>query len=370
MCAMNERTRSLLQPLNLAGLFTLAAVGMAFRWMPDERLPWAIALLVVYAVLLLAMDFLPRVGWLRPIQLTLMPLIALTLVWMDPKPSVAPVLLVVWTAVMAAATPLRVTALAVIAADIAFWFLLRADGHSAPLTVVMIHAGFQLFAALCAWYAVSAERARDQLALVNADLLATRALLADSARDNERLRMARELHDVAGHKLTAMTLNLRALAADPAFAGRSEIAIAQRLSTELLSDIRGIVQAMRHDRGLDLGTALRALAAPMPRPSLRLDVADSVRVTDPATAEAVLRLVQEALTNSARHADADIVQVSLDCEGDRLHIRVEDDGQLRGAIREGNGLSGMRERVLAAGGQLAFARSERGSLRIDASLPA
>jgi len=367
---MDERLRTLLQPLNLAGLFTLVAVGMGFRWMPDERLASAIALLGLYALLMLSCDIWPRRTWLRPVQLTLMPLIALTLVWMDARTSVAPVLLVVWTAVMAAATPLRVTAMAVVAADTAFWFILRADGHGAPLTVVMIHGGFQLFAALCAWYAVSAERARDQLALVNADLLATRALLADSARDNERLRVARELHDVAGHKLTAMTLNLRALAADPAFANRSEIAIAQQLSTELLSDIRGIVQAMRHDHGLDLGTALRALAAPLPRPSLRLTVAESVRVTDPATAEAVLRLVQEALTNSARHADADIVKVTLDCDGDRLHIRVEDDGVLRGAIREGNGLSGMRERVVAAGGHVAFGRSDRGSLRIDASLPA
>lgn len=142
--------RSLLQPLNLAGLFTLVAVGMAFRWMPAYLLPWAIALLALYAVLMLAVDFLPRVGWFRPVQLTLMPLIALTLVWIDPKPSVAPVLLVVWTAVMAAAMPLRITAMAVIAADIAFWFVLRDDGHSAPLTVVFIHAGFQLFAALCA----------------------------------------------------------------------------------------------------------------------------------------------------------------------------------------------------------------------------
>jgi len=367
---MNERLRALLQPLSLAGLFTLAAVGMAFRWMPDDRLPWAIGLLGLYAFLLLATDMWPRRVWIRPLQLALMPVIALTLVWLDPRPSVAPVLLVVWTAVMATAMPLRITAMAVIAADIGFWLVLRGDGHKAPLTVVLIHVGFQLFAALCAWYAVSAERARDQLALVNADLLATRALLADSARDNERLRVARELHDVAGHKLTAMTLNLRALAADPAFAARPEIAIAQQLSTELLSDIRGIVQAMRHDRGLDLGTALRALAAPMPRPLLRLHVAESVRVTDPATAEAVLRLVQEALTNSARHADADFVQVSLDCKGERLHIRVEDDGQLRGAIREGNGLSGMRERVVAAGGNVAFGRSERGSLRIDASLPA
>ncbi|MEL2266475.1 histidine kinase, partial [Klebsiella pneumoniae] len=81
----------------------------------------------------------------------------------------------------------------------------------------------------------------DDLARVNADLLATRALLADSARDAERLRLARELHDVAGHKLTAMRLNLRALAADPVLAGREGLVLAEQLSGELLADIRQVV---------------------------------------------------------------------------------------------------------------------------------
>jgi signal transduction histidine kinase len=370
MAAMKERLRTLLQPLNLAGLFTLVAVGMALRWMPPERLPYGLALVVAFGALLLVTDMWPRVTWLRPVSIVLMPLIALTLIWLDPRPSVAPVLLVVWTAVMALTISLRTTMIAVVVVDIAYYFLLRSDDHSAPLTVVFIHGGFQAFAALCAWYAASAERARDALARVNADLLATRALLADSARDNERLRVARELHDVAGHKLTAMTLNLRALAADPAFAGRQEIVVAQQLSSELLADIRGIVQAIRHDRGLDLGTALRALAAPLPRPSLRLSIDDSVHVTDPAVAEAILRLVQEALTNSIRHADADVVQVRLSCDAGRLHIRVEDDGCVRGVLREGNGLAGMRERIVAAGGSLDLSRSARGALRIEASLPA
>ncbi|HEY5804692.1 MAG TPA: histidine kinase [Lysobacter sp.] len=367
---MKERLRTLLQPLNLAGLFTLVAVGLALRWMPSERLPYGLALVASFGVLLLVTDVWPRVTWLRPLTVVLMPLIALTLIWLDPRPSVSPVLLVVWTAVMALSYPVRITVLAVVLVDIAYYFLLRSDDHSAPLTVVMIHGGFQAFAALCAWYATSAEQARDALARVNADLLATRALLADSARDNERLRVARELHDVAGHKLTAMTLNLRALAADPAFVGRQEIAIAQQLSSELLTDIRGIVQAIRHDRGLDLATALRALAAPMPRPALRLDIDDNVQVNDPAVAEAILRLVQEALTNSARHADADVVRVALTCNAGRLCIQVEDDGHVRGAVREGNGLAGMRERIVAAGGSLALSTSARGALRIEASLPA
>src|SRR3546814_9361629 len=53
------------------------------------------------------------------------------------------------------------------------------------------------------------------------------------------------------------------------------------------------------------------LAAPLPRPALRLEIDDDVQVTDPGVAEAILRLVQEALTNSARHADADVVHVRL-----------------------------------------------------------
>ena len=141
------------------------------------------------------------------------------------------------------------------------------------------------------------------------------------------------------------------------------------MSAELLGDIRNVVQALRDSSGLDLGTALRALAAPMPRPVLDLAIDDDVHISDPMVAEAVLRLVQEALTNSARHADADTVRVSLQREGQRLAINVEDDGRVHGNIREGNGLSGMRERLAAAGGTLALSTTPRGSLRIDASLP-
>ena len=223
---------------------------------------------------------------------------------------------------------------------------------------------------LCRRLGVSeATLRRDLRALVNADLLATRALLADSARDAERLRVARELHDVAGHKLTAMTLNLRALAADPALAERRELAIAQQMSSELLGDIRNVVQALRDTRGLDLATALRALAAPMPTPTMALSIDDDVHVTDASTAETVLRLVQEALTNSARHAGADTVRVSLKRDGRRLAVSVEDDGHVSGNLQEGNGLAGMRERIAAADGTMALSTNGRGALRIDASLP-
>lgn len=368
---MSITLRQLLQPLHLAGLCTLFAVGLSLRWVPPQHALTAWALLLGFALCFVGHDLVPpRLAVLRHAVLVLQPLLALVLVWLTPRIGTAQVLLVIWTAVLAMAWPPRITLAAVALADGVIYLILRTAGHDNPLTVTLLYAGFQAFAALTAHYAMSAERSRDALARVNADLLATRALLAESARDSERLRVARELHDVAGHKLTAMTLNLRALAADPALAGRHEIAIAQQMSAELLGDIRNVVQALRDSRGLDLGTALRALAAPMPRPTLRLAIADDVQVNDPATAEAVLRLVQEALTNSARHADADSVHVSLRREGERLAVTVEDDGHVRGGIvREGNGLAGMRERIVAIAGTLALSTTPRGALRIDASLP-
>lgn len=362
--------RDLLQPLDLAGLLTLFAVGLALRWMPAEDLWLGWSLLAAFTLAFLCRGLcLRRSPVLGHLLLALMPVAAVLLVYLDPRKGVAQVLLVVWVAMVAALWPPRVVIGAVVVIDVAVYLVLRDAAHPAPLTVTLLYAGFQGFAALTAHYASTAERARDQLARVNADLLATRALLADSARDAERLRVARELHDVAGHKLTAMTLNLRALAADPAFAARDEVRLAQQLSGELLGDIRNVVQALRDTRGLDLVTALHALAAPLPRPRLQLDIAADLQVTDPATAETVLRVVQEALTNSARHGEAGTVHVRMQREGPCLRLDIEDDGRLRAPLREGNGLAGMRERIDAAGGMLSLSVGTRGALRIAAELP-
>ena len=368
---MRRRLSGILHPFTVAGLFTWGAVALSLRWFKPEQQVIAWCALLLYLLALLAHGLVrDRHRRSADALLWLEAICALALVWLDPGVGTAQVLLVIWTAQIAANWPPRGAIAAVVAADVVVYWIVRSAGHSSsPLTVVALYAGFQAFAALCAYYAVSAESARDRLALVNADLLATRALLADSARDAERLRVARELHDVAGHKLTALTLNLRALATDPAFTDRRELAVAQKMAAELLGDIRNVVQALRDSSGLDLGTALRALAAPMPRPSLQLRIDDDVHINDPAVAEAVLRLVQEAMTNSARHAEAGIVWVALARAGNCLSVKVEDDGYVRGTIREGNGLSGMRERLAAAGGTLALSTTARGALRIEASLP-
>lgn len=370
MGSMRSRLSALLQPLHWAGLGTLAVVALSLRGLDGERAAIALAVLAAFALAFVLHDAAERrSGAAGCSVLAVQGALALALVALAPMSGTAQILLVIWIAGVAGSASTRVAlAVALVANAIALGMLVRA-GHPAPWLSTLLYAGFQAFAALCAHYAAAAERARDALARVNADLLATRALLADSARDAERLRVARELHDVAGHKLTALALNLRALAADRALASRPELAIAQRMSAELLADIRNVVHALRDAHGLDLATALHALAAPLPRPRLELEIDGSVRVDDPALADTVLRLVQEALTNSARHTDAGCVHVALRDTRGALVLEIEDDGRMRAPLREGNGLSGMRERVEERGGRLRLARSVRGALRIEAELP-
>ena len=357
--------------MTLAGVFTLAAVALGLRFLPPDVLPAAAAALAGYAGGFLFFAVGPE-GWHRRrlLALAAMAGLCLLLAWLTPRLGTAQVLLVVWVACATNVLPPRWLIAAAALLNVVFYLMMVHHEFGAPFTMTLINIGFQSLAGLCVHYARRAEESRDALARVNADLLATRALLADSARDAERLRVARELHDVAGHKLTAMKLNLRALASDPSLAAREEVRIAQQLSTELLDDIRDVVQALRDARGLDLQTAIRALAAPLPRPALALHIEEGVKVDDPAIAEALLRIVQECLTNAARHANADTLTVSLSNEDAGMHLRIEDDGRLKGGVREGNGLSGIRERVAALGGELRLGSNATGGLRVDVRLPA
>ncbi|MEI2432303.1 histidine kinase [Lysobacter yananisis] len=361
--------RTLLQPLNLPAVLSWLGVGLSLPYDRATQGPLVWTVMAVFLFAFLGDELVGTARARRGFWFSLQATTALAICYLAPRGGAAPALLVILVAQLAMSYPLRRVVAMTAALNLALYLILSTAGNRGALIITLCFIGFQGFAVLVAHYARGAEQARDRLALVNADLLATRALLADSARDAERLRMARELHDVAGHKLTAMMLNLRALAAEPDLAERREVQVAQQLAGELLGDIRSVVQALRDARGLDLATALRALAAPLPRPALELDLDDELNLTDPALAETLLRVVQEALTNAARHADAARLRVALHRDGAALELRIADDGRVHAPLREGNGLSGMRERVAAAGGELDFSLSPEGAMRIHARFP-
>ena len=358
---------ALRHPLTLAALLTWATVAMTLHLGQTDHLAlrWGCALLFLAAYL--ATLLYPAHERLRHWLLLVEAGSALGLAMLPGSGSgIAPALLVLLAAQAAATWPLRQALLLMGLANVALYLLLR-PMHTQPLLVVLSFASFQGFAMLTVHYARVAEQARDRLTLAHADLLATRALHADTLRDAERLRLSRELHDVAGHKLTALRLHLRALANEPG--ASDQLKLCGQLSAELLGDLRAVVQALRDTGQLDIATALRAVAAPLPRPRLELEIDASVRIDNPELAHVLLRCVQEALTNSARHSQASQLRVQLSQQPQALLLCIDDDGQLAGQPRPGNGLTGMGERVRELGGQLQIRRAPAGNLQLLASFP-
>lgn len=238
---------------------------------------------------------------------------------------------------------------------------------SALISLAQIGA-FQAFAALTGHYAGSREQAREHLAQVNAELMATRRLLEESARAGERLKLSRELHDVAGHSLTALKLNLARLARDPALAGREEIVLSAQLADDLLAQIRQVVGALRAHDGLDLRAALLALGRPVPGVRIDMDIEDGLRVDDIDQAEALLRCAQEAITNALRHGRARHIRLRLQRDGTGLALTIDNDGLAPSRVDEGNGLTGMRERLAAIGGRLEIEPTPPRGLRVVARI--
>ncbi len=376
---MWTRLRPLFEPMNLAAYLAWGAIGsllwnghapanspfaLAHQWQ------WLVALHAAFLVLFVARELSSaRPAWVRALILAQV-LVALVASTLSPF-SALPVLLVIAMAQLASVLAVPTLAIAFVAVNALLFLVLRNLWHSAtPVFGVLLNASFQLFAMVVAWYAVSAQRSRDELALVNIDLLATRSLLADRARDSERLRLSRELHDVAGHKLTALKLNLAALRREPTLSQHESLAMCARLVDELLGDIRALVRQMRLHDGIALDEMLQRLGEPFPRPRLRIEMDPKLRVPNFEQAEAVLRTVQEALTNAARHGGADNLWLRVHQDGDRLQLELRDDGRGGGGeLHHGAGLIGMRERLEAVGGGMDVGRIPDGGVRLLAWLP-
>lgn len=143
---------------------------------------------------------------------------------------------------------------------------------------------------------------------------------------------------------------------------------AQQLADSLLREIRGVVSQLRRHDGIDLPTALRALCQGFPGVVVQLDVDAALRVTDVERAEALLRAVQEALTNAVRHGRARQVKVRLWRDGDTVRLEVVDNGQGTAAIQPGHGLTGMRERLMAHAGDLHWNSAPGRGLRLQGHL--
>lgn len=236
-----------------------------------------------------------------------------------------------------------------------------------PLTVAAVGAWMTFAYAAGSLVRIEAEQRRE-LSVRFAELESTQRLLGESTRMSERLHISRELHDTVGHHLTALSLNLQlASHLTEGEAGRA-VREAHMVSRTLLAEVREVVGSLRAESAVDLRGALASLTRAAAEPRIEVSVAEELEFRDPALAHVLLRCAQEAVTNAIRHAGASRVQVRLERSAG-LRLTVEDDGRGADAVRPGNGLRGMRERVEQCGGALKLETSRGAGFRIEILLP-
>jgi signal transduction histidine kinase len=223
-------------------------------------------------------------------------------------------------------------------------------------------------------------RSRRERALESARM---RAEEARRRATEERLRIARELHDVLAHNISLISVQagvaLHLIDEQPEQA-RSALGAIKDASNEALAELRSVLDILRHGNeepprsptsGLN---RLDDLVARTEGAGLRITTnIDGVRrPVPPGVDRAAYRIIQEALTNVARHADTSAARVDIAYQPDALVVQIDDDGRgssVAPTSNGGRGIAGMRERVAALHGHLEAGPRPGGGFRVRARLP-
>jgi signal transduction histidine kinase len=200
-----------------------------------------------------------------------------------------------------------------------------------------------------------------------------------AAEQEERTRIARELHDVLAHSLSQISvqsgMGLHLFDRDPERAREALVNI-RGLAATGLDEVRGVLSFLRGDDAAPLSPApvladIAELTARRSGLGLEITLADRLDGTSPDSMiqTTAYRIVQEALTNVVRHSAASTAHVVLDREGDLLVVSVIDDGTGSVDAQEGAGIRGMRERASLVGGSLTVQPSHPRGTVVRAALP-
>lgn len=238
----------------------------------------------------------------------------------------------------------------------------------AVLQAVM-YVGYSSFTFITGLVAKQQAQAREEQRRLNAELRATRALLAESSRMSERLRISRELHDLLGHHLTALSLNLEVAGHLAEGKALEHVRQSHTLAKLLLTDVREAVSEMREERGIDLTNALRVLVEGVPALDVDLDLPERLQIDDPERAQVLLRCAQEIITNCVRHAGATQLTLRMTQGEHGIRLEASDNGRGCQHAMPGNGLRGMRERLSACGGQVDIITAPGQGFALDVRLP-
>jgi signal transduction histidine kinase len=261
-----------------------------------------------------------------------------------------------------------------VAGPVGYWLIAPPDPN--PVIPAIVVASWVL-----AWAGGAAEAARRRRSaareLQEEEDVRRRQAEVIAAADEERSRIVREVHDIVGHSVTVMLLHAgaaqRLMTTDPA-AAASAVNTVEEVGRETLAELDRVLGLQRPagDRrpapGMD---DIDDLAGRFNDAGIKVTVGvDGEPRSLPRSADlAVYRIVQESLTNVARHAGGAPAEVRIGYAGDRLHVVVSDSGTNPGPANGGRGLAGIRERVEELGGELTAGPGPTGGWTVDATIP-
>ena len=338
-----------------------------YRYTPRD---WLFTLLLVLATV----PFARRRRWPAPAFLT--SLLATTGLWLlGYNAGALPLILLFGGYFVAVARPTREVGVCIAAALGCFALLWWAGG-----------APFAARDAFTSVIALAITVALGRTGRFRVDLAEARAQTAEEAArrrsTEERLRIARELHDIIGHSLGTIAVQAgvgrHLMANEPEKAAEALDSIA-RVSRNSLDEVRTVVAALREDDaayqptpGLadlpDLVETIRSTGL-----TVQLTLPTDLQAVPRQAGAAVYRIAREALTNVVRHAHASTASVQVDHHHGRVEVAVRDDGSGpdgEEGTKPGHGIAGMRERAEALGGRLTAGASSGGGFLVTASLPA
>lgn len=362
----------------LAGVLTWFLVFVLSLWLmwPKEQLwslwPWVVPLFLLNGLcFFLTTRNDERHGSISPFALCcylLQLLSALALNWLLPLDYLA-ILSIIWVSVLPYLVSMR-TAVIITVALLSLWYGVDSALEQRSLWITgLLFSSFHFFALLMTNQARSEQRAKQELQHAHQQLLATQDLLMVASQQQERTRIARDLHDVLGHHLTALTINLQV--AGHLTQGEAKVKVDQchQIAKLLLSDVREAVSALREHQQFSIYQALEKLLTAVPGVRVHWDCPQGVELADVKVAQQLLLIVQEALTNTLRHSQATEFYLLIKPVEEVLQLAMYDNGKVAPDWKPGNGLTGMKERVAACNGTLVWQLKDN-HFHLQVTLPA
>lgn len=347
--------------------------------------------LFVVQFILIATDKVAHNIRLRRITTLAMPLIVLSLL-LTANHALLPILFVIWASLLPEFFSRRQAISQLLLANLVYYALLQWQLHEqSNVFNILIYLGFQFFAYSSSQARLSERKSRLIQEQLNQQLIATRALLSQASEQQERLRISRDLHDILGHQLTALSLQLEVLSHTAPEELKPQVNQSKSLAKELLESIRAVVRAQRVQVGLDLVPPLEALMTRLPNVTLNCKGMKPLQSAE--LTQALLLVLQEGISNAVRHGKANQLQLSMQDSQSALVLQLSDNGVglTRGAARNasaksgtelngpgqfgtrqfGTGLGGMQERLQPFNGTLELRANDSASgCQLTLTLPA